>query len=326
MSNWNKFISLHGLKHNNDYILTNHSFAQSPTPLVNFFCDHYHYGTIQISGMNASKFINDLTTIDVNNNDPQCMFGSFCSSKGNVITNFIIIKKDNNYLLRLPKNIFISFLKHINKYKPLYKITIEDVSDNWLSLGIYNPKSEIISKLEINQYSSRKTIKNSDIIFIKKYKTFNVYEILTTSNDQFKTLWNKLNSYGLTPTSNIAARAYNIREKIVDINPEIINLYTPNHLEYEKFNGINFNKGCYLGQEIIARIKHRTKLQTTLQSLTIMSQPKLKLQNSSKIFNHDNKVVGTLLDNISIMPEQTLILIISKHKLNPGNISFHSTQ
>jgi folate-binding protein YgfZ len=92
----------------------------------------------------------------------------------------------------------------------------------------------------------------------------------------------------------ITARAYNILEKIVDINPEIINLYTPNHLEHEKFNGINFSKGCYLGQEIIARIKHRTKLQTILQSLTIMNQPKLKSQNSSKIFNHDSKVVGTL--------------------------------
>ncbi|NQY43314.1 MAG: hypothetical protein HRT87_08230, partial [Legionellales bacterium] len=287
MSNWNNFIKTNNLEKKQDLILYGNANKTSFYPENNFFCDQYHYATLSISGKDASKFLHDLTTIDIHNLANKCMFGAFCDSKGKVITHVWIITFQNKYLLRLPLNMRSIIISHFKKYQPLYQLSIEDDSEKWLSLGIYSKQENLIPELQsIIQPNSQVTYAD-DFIFINKDLSNGIYELLTTNLTLFSDLWNKLSKSELQLTSNKSAKIYNIQKKLIEISPEISTQFTPNHLQYDELNGISFTKGCYLGQEIIARIRYKTSLTTKIQIFEVPINSS-EFMNTNKIINKNN--------------------------------------
>ncbi len=324
MSNWNNFIKSNHLEKLSDHTLLSSIIDNNSLSTSNFFCDHYHYATLEVFGDSAVKFLHDLTTIDIKNLTNQCMFGAFCDPKGNVITNLWILKYKNKYLLRLPLNVLEIITNHLNKYRPLYKVSIEDVSNKWLSLGIYCENNNQILDLKLNTPKANEVLQSKDFLFINKTYPENVYEILTTDISYFNNIWEILNSSSLQFASNKSSKAFHLLKKFIEINPEISSKFTPNHLNYEKFDGISFNKGCYLGQEIIARIKYRTSLSANLQTLYLPINSSA-LSNNIKLFDKEHNILGTLLSYLGINPTETLAVIISKKKINPVEILFENT-
>jgi len=103
----------------------------------------------------------------------------------------------------------------------------------------------------------------------------------------------------------------NINENIPEIYPETFEKFTPHDLNLQLIDAIDFEKGCYQGQEIIARMHYRGKLKQHLYRAVIeTTQP---ITPCTKIINQENKTVGYIVDCCK-NSNKTELLISAKDK------------
>lgn len=232
----------------------------------NFFSNLSLYSTIELIGEQSKKFLHDFSTINTDELQNKVCFGAICNNKGQVIANIYAYYLNEVLFLKLPKITLDITLQHVKKYQPLYKITITDVSDMWSSLAIITNNTKKYTEIIRNLNSSKECS-----IVIQKANLSEMLEFTTSNARLFQKMWEYLKGSELKQASVNSIQNYLINKKYVDITPSISEMFTPNHLAYENFDGISYNKGCYLGQEIIARIKYKTALKTTLNNARITS-------------------------------------------------------
>ncbi|QJC31627.1 hypothetical protein GJT88_00955 [Enterobacteriaceae endosymbiont of Donacia tomentosa] len=223
---------------------------------------------ITIKGPDAKVFLQNQLTLNINKLDDNINFFNavHCDVKGNILTNMHIFKKkNNNYSYLIRTNIVKDYLKNIKKYIILYKISIfletkkifgilGEESDNFI-FNIIKNKDLVFKKTSLFFFKK--------IIFLKFYKPITRYLIILSKNKMnfflkncftHKKVFMKNNDYWLKLNMEIG---YPIIDKIN-------NHFLPQQANMEAFNSIDFNKGCYLGQEIINNFQFRKKKNKTL--------------------------------------------------------------
>jgi folate-binding protein YgfZ len=96
-------------------------------------------------------------------------------------------------------------------------------------------------------------------------------------------------------------RLLDIRAGIANIYPETSELFTPNMLRLAELKGLSFDKGCYVGQEIIARTQYLGKVKRTLQHFQLQSDQ--KPQAGDALHNSQNQPVGIVVDASIVTPQ-----------------------
>lgn len=271
---------------------------QHPPIKQNFFSIIKNYTSLEVQGANSKKMLHDLTTINLDQVN-ECQFGALCNAKGQVISNIWLIPQDElGYLLRLPLEMATTVSQHLAKYSRLYQVEINDLTNICNTINIISDKQliELIPTYE-------KTITYSHPIIP------NCYEILSPELTIHNQIIINLAQHDLVELSEQHIDSLLNQYKLITINPQISAKYTPNHLEYENFNGISFNKGCYLGQEIIARIKYKTTLKTQLQK-HVCQLPTKPIIGEPLIIADDN--LGVILNATLIQANEWIIITIKK--------------
>ncbi|QJC34483.1 hypothetical protein GJT95_00885 [Enterobacteriaceae endosymbiont of Donacia crassipes] len=226
---------------------------------------------ITITGPDSKIFLQNQLTIDINQLDNKIhFFNAFhCNSQGKVLTNMHIYKICNNtyqYIIR--KNILKKYLKNIKKYILLYKITIF-LDKKKKIFGILNVKKiQIISKIfkKNNISFKEETLHffNEDILLKFKYSKNYYFIILSQKNIYCIIKKFFLSKIIYLQNNNFWDKFYmKIGYYIIDIDHHC-NLFLPQQFIFNKMNAIDFNKGCYLGQEIISSLKFKNKINQKL--------------------------------------------------------------
>lgn len=246
-----------------------------------------NYSMYKLSGKDSHKLLQNTLTIDIDRLDSHFMLAGICNQQGKLIASIWVAKADD-FLIYLPSNMQQAFQEHLRKYLPLYQASITDESEQYLALSCHNhcfpyQQHSLISKPQQQQ-------------------------LITKDIDLF--LHQHASVSHLPEYAPVFGRAANLAHGLVEITPQISNKFTPNHLEYDKWQAISYTKGCYLGQEIIARIHYRTKLQTKIQ--TLIAAP-LAITPGEK-FN-TQKGESSLLANISLNQKNSMLTFISKHTI-----------
>ncbi|QJC35667.1 hypothetical protein [Enterobacteriaceae endosymbiont of Donacia sparganii] len=223
---------------------------------------------INIKGPDSKIFLQNQLTIDINKLDNNINFFNaiHCSSQGKILTNMHIFKNfDNHYKYIIRKNIVKKYLKDIKKYTIFYDIKI------FLNLkeNIFGVSSDIKLKKNIFTILKKKNIffKKETLSFFEKdiflkFCYYNNYYLMILSEKNINFFIQDFFSKKLIYLS----KKYNFLDKfymkigypIIDINNNY-NLFLPQQSNMEAFNSIDFNKGCYLGQEIISSLKFKKK-------------------------------------------------------------------
>jgi folate-binding protein YgfZ len=141
--------------------------------------------------------------------------------------------------------------------------------------ALCNNKGRIIASFEIQKSGDDFLLHLPANMIAIILKTLNKYARF--SEVEFKEI-----NLNLSPLDLLAS----IRQKIAVILPETSELYTPHELNYHELNYINFNKGCYIGQEIIARMQYLGKLKKQLNYL--------KLSSLSELSDQTNQIVNSI--------------------------------
>lgn len=216
---------------------------------------------LEIKGPDAVKFLQGQCTADIEHlEEGNSISGSICTVKGRVLTTFIVTKIGDQILLRMPAELTSDIKAYLAKYAAFYKVEIIEWSNPCvIETQEYKPKSNLIevtyslNEQEFTEYLIEE--RNLDLL-LKELQELDLEKIRFYS----ETVWQnrQIDSGWLNLTTNTTEE------------------FLPHQLNLEKLDAISFKKGCYTGQEIIARTEYRGKPKRRLHRITIKGLNNLK--------------------------------------------------
>ena len=220
-----------------------------------------HFGLIAVHGQDAESFLQGQLTNDVREvNETQSQLNALCNSKGRIITNFRLFKRNDIYYLRLPVDMVEDTVRRLKMYVLRSKVNIENATDKFASMGFSGPNAEkelagakLNVPAEVNQ-----VIQTDSLCLIRTLGPHPRFEIFGDL-DAMKKLWTALDVRG-APVGTSSWQLLDIHSGIATVRPETSEEFVPQMLNLQIVGAISFKKGCYTGQEIIARMQYLGKL------------------------------------------------------------------
>jgi folate-binding protein YgfZ len=270
------------------------------------------FSALKISGPDAERFLQGQLTCDMTNMTTSTVhYGACCSAKGRIVANFNISFDGDSYWLILPSNSANVLEKYLQKYKVFFKASIENCEQSHLILGQWNTAEAGTALHNQNKHQLTATDHRSFIIVSD----------------------NSPQEYHLCST--LKWRQADIQDGICYVEGDQTEQWIPQHINWHLLGGISFSKGCYTGQEIIARLQYLGKAKKALYYYKgAVNSPLTPEQLSAKqLFNENGKAVADILMLRSHnKPENTLNLLVVTHGENPlttlyleKSIDFHFT-
>lgn len=262
------------------------------------------YTLISVTGDDALDFLHNQFTNDLKklaNNTSS--LSTWCSVKGRVLYSFRIWRTSDGFIIQLPSTQTDTFIKKLQMFVFRSKVTIQVLVDPQL-FGLFGNGVEeylsLTSSLTDNQLSVE-----DNLTVIKIPASTPRYLLITSDESDIKSL-------GIEQTNNMDEwQALDIEAGLVDIQPETADLFLPQMLNLEALGGLSFQKGCYPGQEIVARVKYRGELKKQLYRAEITTST--GVTTASHIVTTDNnqsKLVGHIVNVISSKTADTFIALV----------------
>ena len=243
-------------------------------------------GLISIFGEDTKVFLQNILSNDINKvNDSFSVFSAIFTPQGKYLYEFFVIKSRNGYFLDCENEFTNEIIEYLSKYKLRSKVEIKDVSSKHV-IGIisFDKFKEIQNELK----DSSNTIQFRESPVFVDPRTITLGARILSSIEKLHLTIKKLN------LEIIKKEVYLSKAHLCGIPIKgIKNLQT--HLfgleaNLENFTAIDFQKGCYVGQENTARMKLKNKVRKRL--LPISSKNELSI--SKEIF-YNEKIVGNIL-------------------------------
>lgn len=251
-------------------------------------CHLNHWGILSISGPDAQTFLQGQLTCDLNQlSESQSVLGAYCNRQGRVIANFIITEQDNNYLLLLPSSTAEICQQQLKKFALFSKVTIQAEQTTHI-IGEIN--TDQAKTLKPKAYNTKRDANHLSINIPTQYGQ----RCITLSN---------------TLPPNVSTdntwQLMDIADGIPWVSAKTSQRFTIQQLRLDQLGAVSFTKGCFLGQEIVARTHYRGK---TKQQLICAQIGQTSIEDQQNITDPDQKVIGNIINDEAIDDKQQLLL------------------
>jgi folate-binding protein YgfZ len=222
-------------------------------------CDLHQFGTLRVAGDEAQSFLQNLLSNDIHEViTSRAQLSSLNSAKGRMLASFLIWRDGEDYLLQLPRSLVETMHKKLSMYVLRAKVKVTNVSDEVIVLGLAGSNAakfllETFGNVPIEPFFSQANPQGC-VLRIGDAR----FQIITTPM-QAEVLWAKL-SLNTKPVGSACWDWLNIRAGIPIILPQTQEQFVAQMVNFDVIGGINFKKGCYPGQEIVARTHYLGKL------------------------------------------------------------------
>jgi len=208
---------------------------------------------INIAGDDRQEFLQGLITNDINacnRNNP--IYSCILSPQGKFLADFFVIELDGSYLIEIHNRFFDNILQKLQLYKLKSKVIISE-NNSYLSCVLFINKKIAVP----NHLISFQDPRNNNI---------GIRYILNTDNSS------SLKKLGFTPV-DINYYKEILMKNLIPYSPDdlIVNKSLLLENNFQNINAISWDKGCYVGQEITARMKYRALLKKKIYTLEIIS-------------------------------------------------------
>lgn len=275
--------------------------ANIVSPLTNF-------GFIKTSGSNVVEFLQGQLTCDVSKLEEDGILQyAYCNEKGRMSASGYVIKDGKDYLLMTPKLLLANTMQKLKQYAIFSNIIVTE-EDMLMALG-YVGKTKAIKLPKKTNKIEQITSKVKAACLDKEH---NIYAVIANKKDMSET------QEKLTAAKDALLyldlgywEAANIKAGIVHVYPNTLERLTPHMVNYHNSNAVSFEKGCYLGQEIVARTQHKGRLKRKLYS-GVIEDSNIKI--GDEIVMANKETVGIIVANSCVEENKTSVLaVISDH-------------
>ncbi|WP_145008005.1 CAF17-like 4Fe-4S cluster assembly/insertion protein YgfZ [Pseudomonas oryzihabitans] len=222
-----------------------------------YFCRLTHEGVLAIRGVDATKFLQGQVTCNLNYlADDQAGLGGRCTPKGRLVSSFRIVKLADGYLLAMAKELVEPLLTDLKKYAVFSKSVLADESAHWQRLGL-SAAGFAAAYPGIVLGEQTNGVAPLDDGFALRLEDGRV-EVWRTAEAAVPAL----------PELGLDAWLLaQVRAGVGQVFGATRELFVPQMINLQALDGVSFRKGCYTGQEIVARMQYLGKLKRRLYRL-----------------------------------------------------------
>jgi tRNA-modifying protein YgfZ len=270
MNKWLQFLSEQGARVDIDSgALDFNSAAASATRFVAPLTD---LGLITLAGDDAASFLHSQITNDVEHlTTSEARLAGYCSPKGRLLATFLMWKTADTIFLQLPREIQPAVQKRLQMYVLRAKAKLHDGGEEYVALGMVGEDAAPVLSTFFPSLPSAPYAKvdseSGSLIRVADAAGQPRYQWIATP-DAAEKIWPEL-AAALPPAGPRAWCLSNIEAGVPQIVQATQEQFVPQMVNFELIGGVNFKKGCYPGQEIVARSQYLGKLKRRMVLATV---------------------------------------------------------
>ncbi len=272
------------------------SFGESPADYATLNVKNVvsvnHRGFIKLSGPDSEKFLQGQVTCDLTQLDTQSSLnGAHLTPKGRIIFLFSITRDSQGaLLLETNPSVIELAMASFKKYSVFFKTEITEVTDQFVSVLVSGPNADtIINKIDAD---------TSRLIDIDTYS-------LSIRAERTQACLSKV-SGELIPAGQGYSDLLRIRSGTADVTAESSDSFIVQMINLDAQNYISFKKGCYTGQEIVARAHYRGTVKRRMYILNLATSTLPAIGEG--LINSDGKVIGNVA-NVALASDKTIEIL-----------------
>ena len=277
-------------------------------------------GFLFVSGPDSARFLQGQLTNDVNTlGIGQHQLSSACTPKGRMFSAFHLLNTESGFCLAMNTGLLESTRATLGKYAVFFKTELT-INEELVSLGLSGATvNELIAPVFGTLPESGQAIQIDDNSWLLKVPgPCDRYQLWLPAGD-LAGWWSKLSAV-LQPVGNKHWQLLDIEAVQPQLTSEMAEQYIPQHLNQPSLGSVSFRKGCYTGQEIVARMQNLGQLKSRTYRLT-SSEPVAATVNT-KLCNADGKGIGEVI--AAVTPDQAtkteLLAVIRVDAAESGDI------
>lgn len=227
----------------------------------NVIADLSPLGIIRVSGEEAADFLQGQFSNDIKQLDGQtAQLSSYCNPKGRILASFWLYRNEDTFYLLLPGDTLAAALKRLRMYVLMSKVSLEDASEELTCIGLAGPDSghALQRQLGTAPAQAANTLHHGGITAIRLPGDRLRY-LVVGANADMQALWQTLRETS-RPVGYQAWQLLDIEAGLPSVYADNVEAFVPQMLNLHAIGGVSFKKGCYPGQEIVARMHYLGKL------------------------------------------------------------------
>jgi len=268
------------------------------SPLTSFSC-------LRFSGKDVAQFLQGQLSCDIHSvTEQQLSLTAYCNDKGRISASGYLVYFDQTYYLITPKNLVAHTIQKFKQYGIFSNIQIHLCNDTHIlacigkPAGVTPPESNnMVSSPEAGVYISCLSAEHQLFLCFGQQ----------TPMIAFQEKLSAQKGHQLVLDMHIWEAA-NIQSGMVHIYPETLEKLTPHMVNYHNSNAVSFTKGCFLGQEVVARTQHRGRSKRKLYRCTIQNSTPIRL--GMEIITKKEEPAGIVVAISEVQANTTQALVV----------------
>jgi folate-binding protein YgfZ len=252
------------------------------------FADLSQLGILAVRGKDAATFLQGQCTNDiVNLATSHSQLNGICSPKGRFLATFRVFRDDEGYLLSMPRQMLEGVAKRLQMFIMRSAVTLTDASDQSIRLGVSGPAAmtELLPLISNLPAAVDEIVRSGEYTVVQipgVQPRFEVHGPIAA----MQKLWETLNVRA-APVGTMAWQLLDILAGLPVITPETADAFVPQMVNYQLIGGVSFKKGCYTGQEVVARMQYLGKLKRQMYLARVQSDD--APQPGNDLYSPDDK-------------------------------------
>ena len=327
---WHAYLQNYGAIFQEDCIVSygNAAAELESTRSAIVLSDLSHFGLIHFRGEDAETFLQGQLSCDIRRvTASAASYGSYCNPKGRMLAAFLIWRAtDDSYLMQLPAMLLAGIQKRFAMYVLRARVKLTDSSEGWVRIGVAGSHAaallgKILGEIPAAPLGVRHGERGSIIRFAEDR-----FQLLILP-EQAPTIWEDL-SRNAMPVGKPCWDWLEIRAGIPCILPATQEQFVPQMVNLDALGGISFQKGCYPGQEIVARTQYLGKIKRRMYLANVRSESSgTPIEAGDELFsaNLGEQSAGMVVNAASSPDGGTdLLAVIQTSSVEAGEIRWKS--
>lgn len=259
---WKDFLIGHGAEFAGDSLVSfgNPERERRIPPQGAILCDLSHFGLISVSGDDATSFLQGQLTNDIKQvSESVSQFSAYCTPKGRALATFFITQRRGVYYLSVARDLLEPMLKRLRMYVMRSKVVLEDASTSLVHFGYAAPDGDqrLHDLFGVAPAAAYDTVQVNQLTIMRQPAPIPRFKILGELSEA-KKLWERLNVNSAC-VGRSSWEYFNVLSGVPMVSQASTEAWVPQMLNMHLTNGVSFTKGCFPGQEIVARLKYLGK-------------------------------------------------------------------
>ena len=261
--------------------------------------------TIKVEGDDRVQFLQGQLTQDINLiSQNKALYAGFCNPKGRVLAFMLCYLNHESIHIQIDSSVQEFILQKLRMYILRSKVSLNLVNETFTCIGFVGSKALLAKKIQPPK-NYLDIIQSDGIMIMRLGIDDDRYQLMGETskiNDFMKLNFSEYSSMSFDDWNNL-----NILDGIPEIYPTTQEAFIPQSLNMDLIEGINFKKGCYTGQEIVARTHYLGRVKRRMYRAFIKSQ--VDLNPGDKILNKNGEEIGQLVRSAKQNGDKTNMLI-----------------